>query len=465
MRDNFCVDEGQVIVPILLVREQNFESFIQSQSEEMRQWVLACGFSAAADSFCLIPDNQGNLSMVIAGVGSQITLWSAAFLANALPSGHYRFDAQFTSEAMVERIYTMLAFGWGLAGYRFDKFKKSDNEKKVMLVIPRAVDIHSLRAIIDATYYIRDLINLPANHMGPSHLADAARTLAREFEASCEVIVGSDLLVQGYPAIHAVGRASADAPCLIDLRWGQEDAPKVTLVGKGVCFDTGGLDLKSADNMKLMKKDMGGAAHVLGLAKLIMQAQLPVRLRVLVPAVENSVSSNAFRPLDVISTRKGITVEIGNTDAEGRVILADALYEAVTEKPDLLIDCATLTGAARVALGTDIPAFFTDDEMLANDIYQLSVQQQDPLWRLPLYAGYEDQIKGSVAHLNNAPSSPYGGAITAALFLKRFCEGQMAWVHIDMMAWNTRSRAGRPEGGEAMGLRTLFALIQQKFIS
>lgn len=463
MADNFVVDGRDFCLQIILLQEKTLDLFLEQQPESVRQWVRACGFSAIADSYCLVPDADGRIAMVLAGVGTPVHIWSAAFLPAVLPEGAYCFDTQFLRGVDAEGVYGMLALGWGLAGYRFEVFRKLENTRNVMLFIPENVDIDLLRVMVNATCYVRDLINLPANHMGPTHLAMKAIELANNYKAQCKVIVGDDLLTHGYPAVHAVGRASDDAPRLIDIRWGREDAPKVTLVGKGVCFDSGGLDLKGADNMKLMKKDMGGAAHVLGLAKLIMHVGLDVRLRVLIPAVENSVSSNAFRPLDVIPTRKGLTIEIGNTDAEGRVILADALYEAATEQPDLLIDCATLTGAARVALGTDMPAFFTDDDALAADIQQYSVEHFDPLWRLPLFAGYEEQLKGAVAHLNNAPSSGYAGAITAALFLKRFCEGNPSWVHVDMMAWNLKARHGRPEGGEAMGLRALFALIMQRY--
>jgi len=314
---------------------------------------------------------------------------------------------------------------------------------------------------------VRDLINTPASDMGPAQLANAARAVAKQRKAKLSVTVGDALLEKGYPAIHAVGRASAQAPRLLDMNWGAKDAPRVTLVGKGVCFDSGGLDLKSSSNMKLMKKDMGGAALVLGLAAMIMDAGLPVRLRVLIPAVENSVDGSAMRPLDVVPTRKGLTIEIGNTAAEGRAILADALAEAVTDAPELIIDCATLTGAARVALGTEVPALFCNDDEMAAGILANSALVSDPLWRLPLWQGYKSQVDGKVADVTNAPEGGYGGAITAALFLERFVQpakGEApSWAHIDMMAWNLSSRAGRPEGGEAMAMRALFAYLQERF--
>lgn len=456
------VAQSSDATPIVLVQEKDVDAYLETQPAGVRSWVLACGFTGAADSYVLIPAEDGRIERVLAGVGSAVTVWSAAFLPAVLPTGLYSLDLAHLRGAH-DGTYGMLSLGWGLATYRFEAFKKNDSARDVKLALPDVVDGELLREMTNAIFLVRDLINQPANHMLPSHLAEAAKQVAQRFGAEFSVIVGDDLLIRNYPSVHAVGRASVDAPRLVDMRWGNETHPKVTLVGKGVCFDSGGLDIKGADNMKLMKKDMGGAAHVLGLAQLIMATKLPVRLRVLIPAVENSVSGNAFRPLDVLPTRKGLTVEIGNTDAEGRVILSDALYEAATEHPDLLIDCATLTGAARVALGTEMPAFFTPDDDVSAQLMAASNEQADPLWRLPLFAGYEEQLKSSVAHLNNAPSSGYAGAITAALFLKKFVEDVTAWVHIDMMAWNIKARAGRPEGGEAMGLRALYAMIAARY--
>ncbi|MGH6959389.1 MAG: leucyl aminopeptidase family protein, partial [Dongiaceae bacterium] len=312
-----------------------------------------------------------------------------------------------------------------------------------------------------AVFLVRDLVNTPAEDMGPAELAAAAEGVARAAGARLKVVVGDALLKANYPMVHAVGRASARAPRLIDLRWGDR-GPRIALVGKGVCFDSGGLDLKPSSNMLLMKKDMGGAAHVLALAQMIMATGLPVRLRVLVPAVENSVSGNAFRPLDVLRSRKGLTVEVGNTDAEGRLILADALAEACTEKPDLLVDCATLTGAARVALGTDLPALFANDDATAEALLRHGQAEDDPLWRLPLHRPYRKQLDSKVADINNVSAGAYGGAITAALFLAEFVEPAVPWVHIDMMAWNVSARPGRPEGGEAVALRALYALIAER---
>jgi leucyl aminopeptidase len=316
----------------------------------------------------------------------------------------------------------------------------------------------------ESIYLVRDLINLPANDLGPTALAKACRTVADECQASYSEIIGDELLQQNYPLVHAVGRACDDAPRLAEFSWGNKSHPKVTIVGKGVCFDTGGLNLKGGKSMGMMKKDMGGAAAAIGLARLIMRHNLPVRLRVLIPAVQNSVSANAFRPQDVLTARNGVTVEIGNTDAEGRLIMADALADADDEKPDLLIDMATLTGASRVALGPDIPSFFTEDDKLANALSRHAKEQNDPLWRLPMWEDYNRYISSEIADIDNSGSGGgYAGAITAALFLKNFVKHTKRWVHIDMMAWNTSSRPGRPQGGEAQGLRTLLAYIQQAY--
>jgi leucyl aminopeptidase len=324
------------------------------------------------------------------------------------------------------------------------------------LAWPEGAARERVRAAAEATYWVRDLINTPANDMGPAELAAAARGLARRFGARLGVVAGPALR-EGFPAVHAVGRASRRSPRLLDLRWGRR-GPQVVLVGKGVCFDSGGLDLKSAAGMKLMKKDMGGAAHVLGLARMIMAARLPLRLRVLIPAVENAVSGDALRPLDVIRTRRGLSVEVGNTDAEGRLILADALTAAGS--PDLLVDFATLTGAARIALGTELPALFCNDDELAARLAACADAEDDPLWRLPLHAPYARMLRSSVADLSNVADGPYAGALVAALFLERFVDPGTPWIHLDLMGWNLGGTPGRPEGGEAMGMRAVFRLIE-----
>ena len=437
----------------LLPIEGEFETWLKGQPAATQTWVKSTGFTGKAGSHCLLPGPAGGLDRVIAGVDWSAGPWSIAGLRGKLPAGRYHIDAELDAAQATDA-----ALGWCLAGYRFDSYRAQERSEAV-LVWPKAADRAAVARDAAAIALVRDLVNTPAGDMGPAELAAAARTLARAHGAKVSVIVGDTLLRKNYPMVHAVGRASSRAPRLIDLRWGRT-GPRVTLVGKGVCFDSGGLDLKPAAGMKLMKKDMGGSAHVLGLASMIMAAKLPVRLRVLIPAVENSVSGNAFRPLDVIKTRKGLTVEVGNTDAEGRLILCDALTEADREKPDLLIDFATLTGAARVAVGTELPAMFCNDDALAEAFLATGLARQDPVWRLPLHAPYRNLLDSKVADLNNISEGGYGGAITAALFLAEFVRPQTPWAHFDIMAWNVRDRPGRPVGGEAMGLRASFGVVE-----
>ena len=314
-----------------------------------------------------------------------------------------------------------------------------------------------------SVFLVRDLINIPANDMGPAELEGAATTLSEEHDAEINVVRGDDLIAQGFPLVHAVGRAATRPPLLIDMAWGDPEAPKVTLVGKGVCFDSGGLNLKPGNYMDLMKKDMGGAAHVLGLAHMVMSAGLPIRLRVIVPAVENAVAGNAFRPGDILRSRKGLTVEVGNTDAEGRLILADALALAAEDEPELVIDMATLTGAARAALGPEVPPFYTKDDALARELVAHSQKVKDPLWHMPLWPGYETWLSSKVADLNHIGDSPMAGSITAALFLQRFTEDISSWLHIDIYAWNSKPRPGQPVGGEAQGIRALYELMKSRY--
>ena len=375
----------------------------------------------------------------------------------ALPiSGRYAWDGRLPEDEA-----DVAALGFGLACYRFERYKKRDRGLPT-LVWPTGADKADVTRQLEATFLGRDLVNTPAEDMGPTALAEAARKLARQHGARCTVTVGDKLLEKNYPTIHTVGRAAADAPRLIDLRWGRPSDPKVTLVGKGVCFDSGGLDIKPAGGMLLMKKDMGGAAIVLGLAHAIMSAGLRVRLRVLVPAVENAISGNAFRPLDVIRTRKGITVEVGNTDAEGRLILCDALAEASSERPELLLDYATLTGAARVALGTELPALFSSSDAWADELIDAGREVHDPYWRMPLHRPYRRQLESRVADMSNVGGS-YGGAITAALFLAAFVDPEVAWSHVDVMAWNLDNQPGRPAGGEPMGLRAAYEALARRY--
>ncbi|MEO3427560.1 leucyl aminopeptidase family protein [Pelagibius sp. CAU 1746] len=438
--------------PIAAVTREAYEDWLKDREAPQRNWISASGFRAQPGAFCLLPGENGALAQVLLVIDGEEAIWSFAGLPAALPPGVYRLD-----QGLRPGLASRAALGWALGSYSFTRYKENPREYPC-LVWPKSADRDQVSHTAEAIGLVRDLVNTPAADMGPAQLAEAARELAKRHRGKCTVLVGDTLLKRNYPAIHAVGRAAAEEPRLIDLRWGTK-GPKVTLVGKGVCFDSGGLDLKPAAGMKLMKKDMGGAAHVLGLASLIMAEKLPLRLRVLVPAVENAVSGNAFRPLDVLQTRKGLTVEVGNTDAEGRLILCDALAEADGEKPDLLIDFATLTGAARVALGPDLPALFSNDDKLAGLILRHSAAEGDPVWRLPLFKGYRPGLESKVADLNNISNSPYGGAITAALFLENFVSPGTPWAHIDIMAWNIATRPGRPEGGEAMGLRAVYAAI------
>ncbi len=462
MTDLFT-DNAAAAIALSPLRKEAFEAWLAGQPERLRNWIADTGFSADAGSLCLIPGLTGALERVVFGLPETPGLWDWAALPSGLPSGVYALDGDFAAGEVDDA-----ALAWALSGYDFDRYKKSDDDKTPpVLLWPEGCDRAAALRAARFTGLVRNLINTPAADMGPGHLAAAGRDLADEFSADFAVVEGDDLLTENYPAIHAVGRAASGddhrAPRLIDIRWGNAEAPKLTIVGKGVCFDSGGLDLKSAAGMKLMKKDMGGGAHALGLAGMIMDAGLAVRLRVLVPAVENSVSGNAMRPGDVIATRAGLSVEIGNTDAEGRLVLADALTEATSETPDLIIDFATLTGAARVALGPDLPALFCNDEAVAADILAAGIAADDALWRMPLWPGYRKMVEGSVADLTNSPDSSFAGAITAALFLERFVEASQRWAHIDLMAWNPKSRAGRPEGGEAMGLRGVFAMLAERY--
>lgn len=426
-------------------------------------WLEMSGFTGQPGNHCLLPSADGELAKVLVGKPEVFDTWTLGQLAQTLPAQKY----ELVLDDLSAEIATKLCLGWTLGQYRFTRYKRTDADALPELAFPDNVDHAYVTAAAEATYLVRDLINTPALDMGPQQFATIAQDLAESFGAQCTVTVGDALTEANYPMIYAVGRANghdnSQSPRLIDMRWGDENAPKVTLVGKGVCFDTGGLNMKSSAGMKLMKKDMGGAAQVLGLAKMIMQLGLNVRLRVLIPAVENSISASSTRPSDVLDSRAGKTVEIGNTDAEGRLVLADALTEASHESPDLLIDCATLTGAARVAVGAEIAALFCNDDELAQALVEKGNEQDDPLWQLPLHAPYRSMLDSKVADLNNISSTSYGGAITAALFLREFIGDQKPWIHVDFMAFNTRFRPGRPEGGDAMGMRALFALIQERF--
>ncbi len=451
------VEDGGNAVPLVLLKADQLSNWLDEASGRDASWVKSSRFEAKENTSVALPSDTGDVARVLVGLGSGSNVFSLGDLPKSLsPDLAYRLDGDITGAEATD-----LAIGWALGSYRFDRYREADALAR--LVLPDTCDRVRVEAIAESIYMGRDLINTPAEDMGPAELAEAADSLADACGASIDIIVGDDLLERNYPSIHAVGRASHRPPRLIDIRWGDDKAPRLTLVGKGVCFDSGGLDLKSATGMKMMKKDMGGGASVLTLAGMIMRLGLKVRLRVLVPAVENSVAGNAYRPLDVITTRKGITIEIGNTDAEGRVILCDALAEASSEKPDLLIDMATLTGAARVALGPDLPALFTNDDSLAEVIQETGAEQNDPVWRLPLWQPYASMIKGDTAEINNSGSGPGAGAITAALFLERFVDADTSWAHLDIMGWNLSAKPGRPAGGEPMAVRGLLAVLEDRY--
>ena len=446
-------DSGVSLYPVSSV---NFEQWLSNLPGLQQKWVKAAGFRAQAGELCSLPDGNGELHGYAFGMLGQGWLYQLAALPAKLASGTYRLVSDWEPEQRLQA-----SLGWGLACYQFELYCKS-SKKQPLLILGEDIAIDTKR-LLSAQSLVRDLINTPTEDLGPAQLATAMQTEADKFGAVMTVVRGEDLLTKNYPAIHAVGRASDRQPRLLSMRWGKESDPLLALCGKGVCFDTGGLNLKPGTGMALMKKDMGGAAHVLALARLIMQAQLPVRLLVLIPAVENSVSGNAYRPGDVISTRKGLHIEIGNTDAEGRVVLADALTAACESEPDLVLDYATLTGAARVALGTDLPPIFSNDIAVANEIAEAGELEEDPLWVMPLYQPYKELLKSQIADLNNIGKTAYGGCITAALFLEYFVTAETDWVHIDTFGWNQTARPGRPIGGEALGLRAVFHYLKKRY--
>jgi len=448
-------------VPIVAVDRAGFAGLEAGLPAATRAWLAATGFKAAPDSFALVPGPDGRLGQVFAGVEHPAHPWALAALPLALPEGVYQL-----ADAGLALAPEAAAMSWELGAYRFDLYKKPGRAPATLVLAPSAAAGRglALATVIAAT---RDLVNTPAEALGPAELAEAAAFVARQHGAKFKQVVGDELLKKGFPAIHAVGRAAdpARAPRLIELNWGSDKHPRLTLVGKGVCFDTGGLDIKSAEGMRQMKKDMGGAANALGLATLVMALELPVRLQLLIPAVENAIAGNAYRPGDVFKTRAGLHIEIGNTDAEGRVILCDALAYAAEHKPALIVDLATLTGAARVALGPELPALFTRDTKLARELVDLGLALDDPLWHMPLWAPYKPGIASDIADIVNTGKGPKGGAINAALFLEYFVPAGQDWLHIDLYAANDGSRPGRPAGGEAQTIRTLLAWLERRFAS
>jgi leucyl aminopeptidase len=445
---------------LALVTPDTLAAWTAALPEATRRWLDGAGFEGKPGDLALLPDGEARdrvaAVLVFADDFSPDDFWRLAGLPVRLPPGDWAI-----ATALAPAAATRVATAWGIGGYQFTRYRKAARAS-ARLVMPATADGAAVERAVEANGFVRDLVNTPAQDMGPGELAQAARAMAEELGMTCRIVTGADLLAEGHRLIHAVGRAASRPPRLIDLSWGDPSHPKVTLIGKGVCFDSGGLDLKGADGMKLMKKDMGGAAHVLGLARMVVRAGLRLRLRVLVPAVENAVSGDAFRPLDIVTSRKGMTVEIGNTDAEGRLILADALDLASTDQPGLIIDMATLTGAARVALGPDLAAAFCNDEAVAAALARHAAAEADPVWRLPLWKPYRAMLESKAADINNVGSGPMGGAITAALFMQEFVGSGISWIHFDIYAWNASARPGRPEGAAAQAMRALFALLAER---
>jgi leucyl aminopeptidase len=436
--------------PIFLIPEKGLDA-ARDAPPALVELARANGFTGESGAVLAGPEG------VLFGSGDGNDPFILAAAAEKLPEGDYRLASAPSPDAAENA-----AFAWLLGGYRFDRYKKQ-KQASARLIAPRGVDIVRIQRIYDAVALVRDLVNTPASDMTPASLEDETRRIAARFGAEIETVVGDELLARNFPMIHAVGRAAASAPRLIDMTWGREDAPKVTLVGKGVCFDSGGLDIKPSSGMLIMKKDMGGAAHALALAQMIMDAGVNVRLRVLIPAVENAISGSSYRPGDVLKSRKGLTVEINNTDAEGRLILADALALASEENPRMLVSLATLTGAARVAVGPDIAPFYADDDSFAAEIAAAGAAASDPVWRLPLFKGYDAMLSSPIADINNSPNNSFAGSILAALFLKRFVPEKTTWAHFDIFAWRPKAAPGRPFGGEAQAIRALMKVVAARF--
>ena len=451
-------DRGQAARSIVRVTKDGLDQWLHAQPARARSAIAAARFDGAPNTHVILPgDDPDAWTVAIGGDdASAADPWILAAIATALPPGTYR---------PADPLPDLAELGWLLAQHRFDRYRAAPEPSSGrILLTPRPARVADIVRLAEATALVRDLVDTPAGDMGPEQLSEAVEAVGREFGAQTGIVSG-DALAQQYPMIEAVGRAAsrARAPRLIELDWGDPAHPLLAIVGKGVCFDTGGLDIKPSSGMLLMKKDMGGAAHALALARLVMAAQLPVRLHMLIPAVENAISADAFRPGDILTSRKGLHVEIGNTDAEGRLILADALTRACERAPALLIDFATLTGAARVALGPDLPALFANDDRLAADFAEAGVAVADPVWRLPLWAPYHDMLKSDLADINNAGTGGFAGSITAALFLERFVTPGIAWAHLDTFAWRPAAKPGRPKGGDALGLRAAWDVVRRRF--
>jgi leucyl aminopeptidase len=453
------LEDAARALPIVVLRTAMLDGFLSAQPASTRAWVAAHNWTAAPGTALVVPGTDGHPVVALAGIGDEQDPLALAHLPMALPEGTYRL----TRELGVAVDPSRAVLGWGLGGYQFDRYKKPARAPARLALDVAAADLSEAYAQLKASMLVRDLVNTPTEDMGPDQLEAVAFRLAKAYGGEARSIAGDALLSENFPAIHAVGRASHRAPRLIELVWGDPAHKLLAICGKGVCFDTGGLDIKPADGMRWMKKDMGGAAHALALAQLVMAQKLPVRLHLLVPAVENAIAANAYRPGEVIATRKGLRVEIDNTDAEGRLVLCDALAYAAERRPDLLIDFATLTGACRVALGPDLPGMFCNQDALRVQYLQASERARDPMWPLPLWQPYNVYLKSSIADCANAGASRMGGAITAALYLERFVPEGQAWVHIDVYAWNDTDRPGRPHGGEAQSLRASWELLKARY--
>lgn len=440
--------------PILATDAKRLPRLLEKLTPAQWRWVQASDFEGRSHTYCAVPGSKGEIELVIAGVRDADDPWALAHLPLKLAAGRYALG-----KGPVTVGEDKAAFGWALGSYQFSRYRKA-RRKPADLQLEGSARVVQALGLAEAVKLVRDLVNTPAEDMGPAELSDVVREQADLFGAEFDEWVGDELLAQNFPAIHAVGRAAARPPRLLELNWGNAKHPRLAIVGKGVCFDTGGLDIKHAEGMRLMKKDMGGAAHAIALARLVMQRNLPYRLQLLVPAVENSIAGNAYRPGDVIRTRAGHTVEIGNTDAEGRVVLADALAYAIEDKPKVVIDFATLTGAARVALGPELPALFVNDDKLAAKLVAAAEAVEDPVWRMPLWRSYRRLFESDVADFNNAGKGGFAGAIVGALFLDWFVPQSTPWAHFDTYAWNDASRPGRPAGGDAMGLRAALAALE-----
>lgn len=451
--DSYYQIDTKKTIPLVLLTTSQYLNGLNTCTAFERNCLAGQQFKGLLGDIGLINDSEGIVCKVYVGAGDNChDSLAIANVATYLPVGCYFAEQPLSQGAQV---------AWSLAQYRFDRYKTNESSPRILVIGKR--ELPAVLSEAKAVFLVRDLINTPTNDMGPQELSERVAKIAKEYGAEFKQWVGDELLRNNFPAIHAVGRGAAAAPRLLSMVWGNENHPRVALVGKGVCFDSGGLDMKSASGMRLMKKDMAGAAHVIGLAQWLMTNRVPIRLHVLIPAVENAVDAQSYRPGDVLTMRNGMKVEVHNTDAEGRLVLADALVKACEEKPELIIDFATLTGAARVAVGPDMAAMFANDDNLANALAESASKANDPTWRLPLFAGYEEMYTSGIANFANASDAPYAGAITAGLFLQRFISTNISWAHFDIMAWNLSNRPGKPEGGEAMGMRAVGQYLREKY--